>query len=164
MVTITIRGRSAAAFERGGAATTRLKNCLLLVAVVVGACSDGRPYVAALDSLAIPPTWEVAKTVVGSGMSFCATCPHVSRYYLGSGEMPIVLIEAEQAIREAGYTDVQTFNPNCDANTNGALCSITARSDQVLLIAGVYAPGDDVDHLGLARAGVPMVRITAQST
>jgi hypothetical protein len=135
---------------------------LVAVLVLVGACSDAQPYEAALDALAVPPSWELVKTVVAPSTDFCATCPRVSRYYLAAGEMPAVLDEAEQAIREAGYSDVQTSDPNCDRNSNGAVCSITARSEQILLIAALYRPGDDVDRLGLARAGVPMIRITAQ--
>jgi hypothetical protein len=136
---------------------------LVAAALLVVACSDTRPYVAAVDALPLPATWEVVKTDVGLGISFCVNCPHVSRYYLASGDMPAVLKQIEQAIREAGYTDVQTSDPACDRNGNGALCSITARNGRFLLIAAVYRPGDDVDHLGLSRAGIPMVRITAQA-
>jgi hypothetical protein len=142
--------------------TAKNRGLILAVVVLVGACSDTGPYQAAIDALPVPPTWEVQKTVAGLGMSFCLNCPHVERYFLSEGAMPAVLKEAEQAIHEAGYTDVETSDPNCDRNTNGALCSITARSDQVLMLVNVYRPGDDVDHLGLARAGIPMVRISAQ--
>jgi hypothetical protein len=135
---------------------------LLAIALLIGGCSDARPYEAAVDALAVPRTWETVKTVVGSGMGFCLTCPHVNRYYLAPGEMPTVLDEAEQVIREAGYLDVHTSDPQCDRNSNGALCSITARSDRVLLLVNVYRPGDDVDRLGLSRGGVPMIRVTAQ--
>jgi hypothetical protein len=128
----------------------------------VGACSNAQPYQAAIDALALPASWEAVKTVVAPGRDFCVTCPSVSRYYVAAGEMPDVLKEAEQAIRQAGYTDVQTSDPNCDRNSNGAVCSITARNGQVLLITALYRPGDDVDGLGLARAGVPLIRITAQ--
>lgn len=136
----------------------------VLLGLFVAGCADARPYVEAVDALSLPATWEVVKTDIGSGMGFCATCPHVSRYYLAPGEMPDVLGEIERAVREAGYRDVQTSDPECDRNGNGSLCSVTARNDRVLIIAGVYRPGDDVDHLGLSKADTPMVRITAQAS
>jgi hypothetical protein len=156
------RGRNLAG--RGpGPAIQRSGVWLLVTILLIGACSNARPYEAALDALNVPPTWEVAKTVVAPSTDFCATCPTVSRYYLAEGELPVVLKQAEETIRQAGYTDVDTFDPNCDRISNGAVCSITARSDQVLLIAALYRSGDDVDGLGLARGGSPLVRITAQS-
>jgi hypothetical protein len=148
----------------GRARGLRPKLWLVAATLIVVACSDARPYVAAVDALSLPATWEVVKTDVASGMGFCANCPHVTRYYLAPGEMPALLVQIEQVIRQAGYTDVRASDPAFDRNGNGALCTVTSRNERFLLIAGVYRPGDDVDHLGLSRADIPMVRITAQAS
>lgn len=157
-----LNGRSVVRTQYGPGFRRRAIWLLAVLLVLVG-CSDARQYEAALDALAFPPSWEIAKTVVAPSTDFCASCPRVSRYYLAEGEMPAVLKQAEESVHQAGYTDVQTSDPNCDRNSNGAVCSITARSDRVLLIVAVYRPGDDVDGLGLARDAISLIRITAQS-
>jgi hypothetical protein len=159
----TVAIRSSTGIERTSRGR-RARIGLQVIALVflLGGCSDSRPYEAALDGLAVPPTWEAVKTVIAPSTDFCMTCAQVSRYYLAEGELPNVFAQAEQAIRAAGYSDVHPSDPNCDRNSNAALCSISARSETVLLIAALYRPGDDVDRLGLARADRPLIRITAK--
>jgi hypothetical protein len=134
-----------------------------LLVVALAACGSTEPYRKALGELALPDSWELLHERAGAGMSFCLNCAYAFRYYTAPGDLPDLLAVAEEAIRAAGYSDVFVASPLCDRNTNGALCSITARSDEVLLIVGVYPPGDDVDHLGLARADQAVVRFNAQA-
>ena len=96
-------------------------------------------------------------------MSFCINCPHVDRYYVASGELPDLLDDARRATAAAGYADVIVSDAECDRNGNGALCSITARSPDILLLINVYAPGDDVDHLGVSRANQATLRFSTQA-
>lgn len=131
--------------------------------LAVAACGSTEPYRKALADVPLPEGWELLHERVGTGMSFCLNCAYAFRYYTAPGNLPDLLAVAADATRAAGYSDVFVADPDCDANTNGARCSITARSDEVLLLVGVYPPGDDVDHLGLARADQATVRFSAQA-
>jgi hypothetical protein len=139
---------------------------LLLAFVVAGCGGDPKPDQAAIDSLSLPSSWAVAKTVVKGGSSPCvslgdAYCPSAWRYYVPVGALPDLFQQAKQAVVAAGFTDIFEGHPACDLNTNGAVCVITASKGAVRLEINLYPVGKDVDSLGLSMPDRPTVRIVA---
>ena len=140
---------------------------LLLPSVLLLGCGrDPMPYRAAIDTLSLPATWQVAKTVDKGGSSPCvslgdAYCPSAWRYYVPAGALPDLFQEAKKAAVDAGFTDLFEGHPNCDLNTNGAVCVITATKGDIRLEINLYPPGKDVDSLGLSLPDRPTVRIVA---
>jgi hypothetical protein len=134
----------------------------MVLALVFAGCGDIKPYVAAIDALPLPSSFEAVKTVTKVGLDMCLTCPQVHRYYVAEGELTDLRDDVKQAIVEAGYASVQVGAPNCDINDNtGLACSISAIKDGIHLQANVYRLDSDVDGLGLSEQGKSTIRIDA---
>jgi hypothetical protein len=142
----------------------RLNVAAIVLAMGIAGCADAVPYRTSLDELPLPLTWELVNERTETARGFCFNCPSVARYYVASGELPDLLHDAERAVRAAGYPDVFVSDDKCDRNSNGALCSITARNAGILLLVALYPPGDDVDHLGVSRSDKATIRLIAQSS
>jgi hypothetical protein len=135
---------------------------VVLLAATATGCADVQPYVAALDALPLPSSFEAVKTVTEVGIDICATCRQAHRYYVASGELTDLLDVLKQAIAQAGYTSLQVGAPTCDLNDNtGLACTVGAKKDGIHLLANVYRSGSDVDSLGLSQPGKSTIRITA---
>ncbi|MBI3751573.1 MAG: hypothetical protein HY263_07960 [Chloroflexi bacterium] len=150
-----------------GSSLGRAVVALLLPCLLLAACGgDPKPYQAAIDSLSMPASWQVARTVVKGGSSPCvsladAYCPSAWRYYLPTGALPDLFQDARKAVVDAGFTDLFEGHPNCDLKSNGAVCVITATRGDVRLEINLYPPGEDVDSLGLSLPDRPTIRIVA---
>ncbi len=140
----------------------RKASAAMVLALAVAGCGDVKPYVAAIDALRLPSSFEAIKTVTKVGLDMCFTCPQVHRYYLAEGELTDLRDDVKQAIVDAGYTSVQVGAPTCDINDNSGLaCSISATMDGIHLLANVYRRDSDVDGLGLSEPGKSTIRIDA---
>jgi len=137
--------------------------------LLLGACAgrDPAPFVAELDGLALPSTWQVAQTDVRSqgGDSGCIElinpdCPRITRYYLVSGELRDILEEARQALVSHGFVNSEVVYPNCDSALSGSKCFFNAAKTGMEVSVNLYAPGEVVDHLGMPTSDMATVRIT----
>lgn len=102
---------------------------LVAVAVLMAACGgDAAPLQAAVDSISVPPNWQVAKSVVqgNGGCIALATenCPSIFRYYTADGALPELFFQARDALVGAGFAITHERSPNCDPLTNGSPCSM----------------------------------------
>jgi hypothetical protein len=144
---------------------TRLALLAALLAVLLLACGgDPAAMQSAIDQLSLPGNWQVAKTMVKGGSSPCVAlddpyCPSATRYYNVSGPLPDALAQTVTAVTAEGFTQVDLLSPHCDANTNGAVCSLTATRDQLKIEVNVWPPGQDVDSQGVSQPGQATVRI-----
>jgi hypothetical protein len=141
---------------------------IVLTLLASGCGGDATPFQAAIDDLPLPSSWQVANTAVKGGSNGCIQianpyCPSVTRYYTVSGKLPDMFQEAKSAIVAAGFGHVEELFPNCDLNTNGALCSINATKGDLRMEVNLYPPGDDVDSLGISVTDQPTVRITVRT-
>jgi hypothetical protein len=136
--------------------------------VLVSGCGgDPARFQAAVDGLPLPSTWQVAKTVVKGGSSGCLAidnpyCPSVTRYFTATGDLPDVFQNAKRAIVAEGFGHLEESFPNCDLDTNGAPCSITAIKGDLRMEVNLYRPGDDVDSLGISIPDHATVRIVVR--
>jgi hypothetical protein len=140
---------------------------VLLVLLVSGCGGDPAPFQSAVDGLAFPSTWEVAKTVVKGGSSGCMAvanpyCPSVTRYFTVTGDLPDLFQSAKRAIVADGFGNLEESFPTCDLDTNGAPCSITATKGDLRIEVNLYRPGDDVDSLGISKPDHATVRIVVR--
>jgi hypothetical protein len=139
---------------------------LFLAAMLVARCGgDPGPFQETIDALSLPQTWETAKTTVKGGALGCIAiddfyCPSVRRYYLAAGTPPGVFQDARRAILALGFGDLFESAPECDRNTNGAICLLSARLGKVRIEVNIYPPGQDLDSLGISDPARPGVRIT----
>ena len=136
---------------------------LLTLVLLVSACGgDPAPMQSAIDGLALPSSWQIAKAVVRGGSSPCldvadAYCPSVTRYYTVDGDLPDLFNEARRALLEGGFGQPSELFPNCDApSTNGGLCSISGSRGDLRIRVNLYPPG--------RNAGVPDVAVPGQAT
>lgn len=141
-------------------------------AVLVVACVGGPGpdhYAAALDRLAIPPDWDLAKTEVRApdaeipcDPSVNAGCPAAVRYYLVDTTAIEAYRMAKQAVTNAGYETRREFDAEaCDAPPSAPACAFFAAKDAVQVIVNIYDKGTD-DGTGVAQTDRVNVRITAQ--
>lgn len=143
---------------------------VLSYGLLLGACAGPvDPYRAAVDELPLPSAWHATKTIARGegGETGCVQlanpmCPSVTRYYSVPGELPDLYQQARAAVVQSGFADVQDVSPNCDLLTNGALCTIVARGDDVQIAVNLYPAGQDVDALGIALPERPTVRVIAE--
>ncbi len=144
----------------------RLAGAALAFLVLGCGGRDPSPYVAALDALSLPGTWQVAQTTVkAQGASdgcvelINGQCPSVTRYFLVAGEPSEALQAANVAVAAQGFGDVQVTHPACDVESSGPPCYLTATSGDMEIDVNVYRPGDDVDRLGLSKPDETIVRM-----
>jgi hypothetical protein len=158
------RREAGAAAVTGGRRRYGARRSVLLIAVValgLAGCRDTKPYTEALDSLALPASWEVVKTLTQPSTDVCVNCPQVLRYYVATGELTDLLEELKAAVTNAGFASLQIGSPTCELNDNtGLACTVTATKNDIRLLGIVYRPGSDVDSLGLSQPGKSTLRIT----
>ena len=144
----------------------------LTVALLLWGCSGGpgaEQYAAILDGLAIPSTWELAKSEVRgpNGGVRCdpvvnAGCPAAVRYYVVTLAATEAYRTAKQVVVDAGYGIQREFDAErCDAPPSAPACGFFAAKDAVQIIANIYDKGKD-DGSGVAQTDRVSVRITAQ--
>jgi hypothetical protein len=137
--------------------------------LLAGCAGDVGPYLGAVDGLALPPSWQVAKTLTrgNGGESGCVQfadpmCPSAIRYYNSAGALPDLYQEARSAGVASGVGSIEDVAPNCDLITNGARCVIIATRDAVQIEFYFFPDGQDVDAIGVAISGLPTVRVIAE--
>src|SRR5690349_9350259 len=144
---------------------------MLSGAILIAGCAstDARPFVAAVDKIAIPINWAASKLVSrgSGGTTDCvrvadALCPSATRYYIASGALPDVYQQARVAVIAAGFANVQDVAPSCDVVSNGPRCSFSATEGDVQLEVAVFGEGADPDGVGVGFPGEPTVRFTAR--
>jgi len=140
------------------------------IATLAFACGgrDVAPFAAALDALPLPSTWRIAQTITESqdGAEGCiemvnAKCPSVTRYFVVTGGLTDLLMEAKRAAAAGGFTNIEVTHPDCDVISSGPPCSLVATNDEMRIDIGIYPPGRDVDGLGLATPDQATVRMIA---
>ena len=142
-----------------------MKVLVVVLAVLIGGCgADPAPLQAAVDGLPLPPSWQVAKTVVEGGSSGCVTianpnCPSVFRYYAVSGDLPDLFQQARTALVAEGYEGLEELSPNCDRNTDSSPCGLSATKGHIKIAVDLFRPGRDVDSLGISVPDHAIVRI-----
>jgi len=145
-----------------------MRHLAVALAVLLMGCGaqDPAPYLATLDGLSLPPSWEVASTEVESqdGSNGCIEavnlhCPSVTRYLLVSGELTDVLDQVKAALGEGSFRDIEVHSPACDSTLSGPRCSMTGTKEGMVIQVNIYPPGEDVDQLGLSRLDLAMVRL-----
>ena len=148
----------------------RLIPLLVCPLILLGCGRDPAPVQAAIDSLALPPAWQVEKTVLKGGSSACIQimdlyCPSVSRYYVATGELPDLFHDVKTSALEAGFSELFEGPPNCDLHTNfvTSKCYLTVAKAGVTLEVILYLPGEYVDAPELSVPNHPTVRITART-
>jgi hypothetical protein len=147
---------------------------LLLPVVLMLGCGGPEPshYVAILEDLKVPDSWELARTIVKApsggdiGCTPAATddCPSVSRYYIVPTDSAVeVFAQGEDLLKAAGFKIDREFFPTCDAPPSGPACSATSKRDSDFADVGVFRPGDDAGSVVTARDGAAIVVITAHA-
>jgi len=149
----------------------RGKPLLALVAVLAVACGGPDParYVAILDELAVPGTWELVRTevVTPETENGCSTlmgsCPRVARYYLVDADASDAYAEAKQAVTAAGLEIDQEVSPLCnDSPPRSPACSLVAIRVSDLVQVSLWDQGEDPANLGVAEEGRTLIRVMAQ--
>jgi hypothetical protein len=114
-----------------------------------------------MDAIAFPSSWEFGKTTIKDGCSPLGDpyCPSVTRYVLAGEDLVSVYAEARAAVAAAGFGQIQDISPHCDGVAGGPSCGLFAQKNGARLDLNVYAPGQDVDQLGLAAADQATVRV-----
>ena len=136
--------------------------------VVVGCGPPPAHYAAVLDEIALPSSWELAKTEVRApdGDVDCdpivnAGCPAVVRYYLVDPVPLVAYAAARAAVTEAGFGLEREFDAEaCDAPPSAPACAFFAARGDDRIIVNVYRSGDD-DGTGVAQPDRSTVRVTA---
>ena len=145
---------------------TRLAQVVIALVLVGCGGRDPAPYLATLDNLTLPSTWQVAQTTVNAqgASNGCVElvngqCPSVTRYFLVAGEPSEALRDANAAVAAQGFGDMEVTHPACDVVSSGPPCYLTATNGDMAIDVNVYRPGDDVDQLGLSKPNETIVRM-----
>jgi len=116
-----------------------------------------------MASVGFPSTWEVAKTTTNSGCVPLGDphCPSATEYLITPPDLLAVYQAAREAVAAEGY-EIEDVRPRCDAPDPGPglpRCWLFAHKNGFRLDLNVYAPGTDVDAVGVSKADNGTVRV-----
>ena len=121
-----------------------------------------------LESLAVPPGWELAHTRLREGMfgpNPCGpgdfSCPSAHHYFRVSGQPSDAYPAARQLLIDAGFEIVRENVPCGDPRHGPAACRIEAARGADIAVAYLIEPGLDLDELGIAREGFSIIELRA---
>jgi hypothetical protein len=133
------------------------RRVLGVLAVILVACNSPgvAHYTAALDAMATPGGWSIAKTTVNDCVDTIVTdCPVVIRYYVTDTTRRNAYREAQSAVADADFTIEREFNRSCD-DPDG-FCAFVSSRDGDEISVNVFDRGrsDDVELNSLDRVTV----------
>ena len=137
---------------------------LSLAAMVLGCGGPtATDFEAILDEVDLS-VWRLAHTTVTSTDTGCIRalnpyCPSVFRYYLAEERPADSFAVVKAAMVAAGFVMSEEQHPECDVQSSGPACSMSATRNGARVDVNVHEPGDDVDGLGIESDGQSIVRI-----
>lgn len=143
---------------------------IAVVFIVLGCTSvDPARYVAILDELAVPTTWELAQTRVVTPdtdpgcSSLMGSCPRAIQYFLSDVAGADAYADAMEMLSGSGFEVELEISPGCDEDPHRTpACGIFATRGSDLVQVSLFNPGEDPDNVGVAETDRMQIRLVAE--